>query len=69
MVTIIKASKSLRRKILENLGWSFFFNMLALLLASGAIPAGVHVNPVAASLLMVFSVLIVILNSRRLEIN
>ena len=43
--------------------------MLALLLASGAIPAGVHVNPVAASLLMVFSVLIVILNSRRLEIN
>jgi len=69
IITLIKYSISSRKKINGNLSGALTYNAIAILLASGALPWGVYLNPVAAALLMVLSTLWIVINSRRLYIE
>jgi len=61
-------SKKTIRNIKQNLFWAFFYNCLMLPVAIGFLrPWGISLNPMLASLAMVFSSFTVILNALRLR--
>ena len=67
-VGAVKLSKAVIRNIKENLFWAFFYNLLMIPIAIGILkPLGISINPMIASLAMVFSSLTVILNTLRLK--
>ena len=65
---LIKISEKTIRNIKQNLFWAFFYNCLMIPVAIGLFkPLGISINPMFASLAMVFSSLTVILNALRLR--
>lgn len=65
---LINISKRTIRNIKQNLFWAFFYNCLMIPVAMGLLkPFGIHINPMFASLAMVFSSITVILNTLRLK--
>ena len=64
----LELARSARRTILQNLGWAFGFNVLALPVAAGALVplGGPELPPAAAAAAMATSSLTVVLNSLRL---
>lgn len=68
IVNLIKISKATIRNIKQNLFWAFFYNCLMIPIAIGLLkPFGISINPMIASLAMVFSSVTVILNAVRLR--
>ena len=66
--SLMKISKSTIRNIKQNLFWAFFYNILMIPIAARLFkPLGVSINPMLASLAMVFSSTTVILNALRLK--
>ena len=68
ILNLIKISKKTIRNIKQNLFWAFFYNILMIPIAIGLLkPIGISINPMIASLAMVFSSITVILNALRLR--
>ena len=68
IVELLDISKKTVRNIKQNLFWAFFYNALMIPIAIGLLrPLGIEINPMIASLAMVFSSLTVILNALRLR--
>lgn len=68
IINLIKISKKTIRNIKQNLFWAFFYNCLMIPVAMGLLrPIGILVNPMIASIAMVFSSITVILNASRLK--
>ena len=68
IVELLDISKKTVRNIKQNLFWAFFYNALMIPVAIGLLrPLGIEINPMIASLAMVFSSLTVILNALRLR--
>ena len=67
IVNLINISKKTIRNIKQNLFWAFFYNCLMIPIAMGVLkPIGISINPMIASIAMVFSSITVILNASRL---
>ena len=68
IIELLDISKKTVRNIKQNLFWAFFYNALMIPIAIGLLrPLGIEINPMIASLAMVFSSLTVILNALRLR--
>ncbi len=68
ILNLIKISKKTVINIKQNLFWAFFYNILMIPIAIGLLkPIGITINPMIASLAMVFSSITVILNALRLK--
>ena len=68
IANLINISKKTFKIIKENLFWAFFYNVLMIPIAIGALrPIGISITPMIASLAMVFSSITVILNTLRLK--
>lgn len=68
ILKLINISEKTIRNIKQNLFWAFFYNLLMIPIAIGALkPLGIYINPMLASLAMVFSSLTVIINALRLK--
>ena len=68
ILKLIKISEKTIRNIKQNLFWAFFYNCLMIPIAIGLLkPFGISINPMIASLAMVFSSFTVILNALRLK--
>ncbi len=68
IVKLINISERTIRNIKQNLFWAFFYNALMIPIAMGVLkPIGITINPMIASLAMVFSSITVILNALRLR--
>ncbi len=68
IVNLIKISKKTIKNIKQNLFWAFFYNCLMIPIAIGVMkPIGISINPMLASIAMVFSSITVILNALRLR--
>ena len=68
VLKLIKISEKTIKNIKQNLFWAFFYNFLMIPVAMGVLkPVGISINPMIASLAMVFSSLTVILNALRLK--
>ena len=68
VLKLIKISEKTIKNIKQNLFWAFLYNCLMIPVAIGVLkPVGISINPMIASLAMVFSSLTVILNSLRLK--
>lgn len=68
IIDLIHISKKTIRNIKQNLFWAFFYNCLMIPIAIGILkPIGISINPMIASLAMVFSSITVICNSLRLR--
>ena len=68
ILTLINISEKTVKNIKQNLFWAFFYNILMIPVAIGILrPIGITLNPMIASLAMVFSSLTVILNALRLK--
>ena len=68
IIKLIDISKKTIRNIKQNLFWAFFYNLLMIPIAIGVLkPIGISINPMLASLAMVFSSITVICNSSRLK--
>ena len=68
IINLINISKKTMKNIKQNLFWAFFYNTLMIPIAIGLLkPIGITVNPMMASLAMVFSSLTVVLNALRLR--
>ena len=68
IINLITISKKTIKIIKENLFWAFFYNILMIPVAIGVLrPFGIEINPMIASLAMVFSSITVILNTLRLR--
>ncbi len=68
IVDLISISKKTIRNIKQNLFWAFFYNVLMIPVAIGILkPFGISINPMIASLAMVFSSVTVIINASRLR--
>ena len=68
ILKLIKISEKTVKNIKQNLFWAFFYNCLMIPIAIGIFkPLGISINPMIASLAMVFSSLTVILNAFRLK--
>lgn len=68
ILNLINISKKTVRNIKQNLFWAFFYNSLMIPIAVGLLkPIGITINPMFASLAMVFSSITVILNALRLK--
>ena len=68
IVKLIEISKKTIKNIKQNLFWAFFYNLLMIPIAMGILkPIGISINPMIASLAMVFSSITVICNSLRLK--
>ena len=68
VLRLVKISEKTVRNIKQNLFWAFFYNCLMIPVAIGFFkPFGVSINPMIASLAMVFSSLTVIFNALRLK--
>lgn len=67
IIDLISISKNTFRIIKQNLFWAFFYNVLMIPVAIGALkPIGFTLSPMMASLAMVISSLTVVLNTLRL---
>ena len=65
---LIEISEKTIKNIKQNLFWAFFYNCLMIPVAIGLLkPFGISINPMIASLAMVFSSFTVILNALRLR--
>ena len=68
IIKLMKISKRTIENVKQNLFWAFFYNALMIPVAVGLLtPFGIILNPMLASLAMVFSSLTVILNALRLR--
>ncbi len=68
IVNLINISKKTIRNIKQNLFWAFFYNCLMIPIAMGILkPIQISINPMIASIAMVFSSITVILNASRLR--
>ena len=68
VLQLIQISEKTVRNIKQNLFWAFFYNVLMIPIAMGIFKfAGISINPMIASLAMMFSSLTVILNALRLK--
>ena len=68
IINLIKIIKKTIRNIKQNLFWAFFYNTLMIPIAIGLLkPIGISINPMIASLAMVFSSFSVTLNALRLK--
>ena len=68
IINLNKNSKKTIRNIKQNLFWAFFYNCLMIPIAMGLLkPIGISINPMIASVAMVFSSITVILNASRLK--
>ena len=68
ILKLIIISEKTIKNIKQNLFWAFFYNILMIPIATGVLkPIGISINPMIASLAMVFSSLTVILNALRLK--
>ena len=68
ILKLINISNKTIKNIKQNLFWAFFYNLLMIPIAMGLLkPFGVSINPMIASLAMVFSSITVILNALRLK--
>ncbi len=68
ILILINISEKTVKNIKQNLFWAFFYNILMIPVAIGILrPIGITLNPMIASLAMVFSSLTVILNALRLK--
>ncbi|MCI8272587.1 MAG: copper-translocating P-type ATPase [Clostridia bacterium] len=68
ILKLINISEKTIRNIKQNLFWAFFYNLLMIPIAIGVLkPLGIYINPMLASLAMVFSSLTVIINALRLK--
>ena len=68
VVDLIQISKATIKNIKQNLFWAFFYNCLMIPIAIGILkPFGITINPMIASLAMVFSSVTVVLNALRLR--
>ena len=68
ILKLINISEKTVKNIKQNLFWAFFYNILIIPVAIGILrPIGITLNPMIASLAMVFSSLTVILNALRLK--
>lgn len=68
ILNLIEISKKTIRNIKQNLFWAFFYNTLMIPIAIGLLkPFGISINPMIASIAMVFSSITVILNASRLR--
>lgn len=68
ILNLIHISKKTVRNIKQNLFWAFFYNSLMIPIAIGLFTKlGITINPMLASLAMMFSSITVILNALRLK--
>lgn len=68
IIKLINISKKTTRNIKQNLFWAFFYNTLMIPIAMGLFKfIGISINPMIASIAMVFSSITVILNALRLK--
>ena len=68
ILKLINISENTVRNIKQNLFWAFFYNVLMIPIAMGILRTiGISINPMIASLAMVFSSLTVIVNALRLK--
>ena len=68
ILKLIKISERTIKNIKQNLFWAFFYNCLMIPVAIGLLkPFGISINPMIASLAMLFSSFTVILNALRLK--
>lgn len=68
ILKLIKISEKTIKNIKQNLFWAFFYNCLMIPVAIGMLkPIEISINPMIASLAMVFSSFTVILNALRLK--
>lgn len=68
ILNLIKISKKTVRNIKQNLFWAFFYNCLMIPIAMGVFASwGISINPMLASIAMMFSSITVILNALRLR--
>jgi Cu+-exporting ATPase len=69
LVAALKLSKVTMRVIKQNLFWAFFYNLILIPVAAGALypSLGILLNPVMASAAMAFSSVSVVANSLRLR--
>lgn len=69
VASAIKLGKAVMRNIKENLFWAFFYNIILIPIACGALyPLGVMMNPMYASAAMSLSSVSVVLNALRLNL-
>jgi Cu+-exporting ATPase len=71
VVTAYELSKKVVKNIKMNLFWAFFYNVIAIPLAAGALsfsPVNLTLNPMIASLAMSLSSVTVVLNALRLRL-
>ncbi len=68
--SLISTSRKTIRNIKQNLFWAFFYNVLMIPIAMGALEfVGISINPMIAALAMMLSSLSVVLNALRLRKN
>ena len=68
IINLINISKKTVRNIKQNLFWAFFYNCLMIPIAMGLFTGfGISINPMIASVAMMFSSITVILNALRLK--
>jgi Cu2+-exporting ATPase len=65
---VVRLSRSVYRKMLQNLAWATGYNVVAVPLAAGVLaPIGIVLAPAAGAVLMSLSTIIVALNAQLLR--